>query len=141
MTTPPPFDEDRERAKECLLRLQKTMKEQGLNNIIVHYNGSGDSGYVEQAFRGPVDQGDVIQPDYDSGIWKDVEDAALSVLTYNYPGWEINDGSRGEIEFKLTENGKISAKIRHEWMEYVEQPEVEGVPEDMHEDNHSPPSP
>jgi hypothetical protein len=139
MTDPSPFKEDLENAKEELSRLQNVMRDAGIAKLVTQYNGSGDSGYIEQVFINDVHEGEELNPD--SGMWPKIENAAFAVLTYNYPGWEINEGSKGEIDFALNEDGKISVKIRHAWMEYVEQDEIDGLPPDMQEDNESSPSP
>jgi len=134
MTAPSPFKEDLHNAKENLKKLQNIMKESGILRIFLEYNGSGDSGYIEGGYiegvnQNDADQDDVVDPE--ASLWANVENAAFSVLTYNYPGWESNEGSRGNITFELNENGKISAKISHELAEYIEEPEIEGIPEGM----------
>ena len=139
MTNPSQFKEDLENANEELARLQNVMRDAGIAKLVVQYKGSGDVGYIEQVFINDVYEGEQLNPD--SGMWPNIENAAFSVLKYNYPGWEVNEGSKGEIDFALNKDGKISVKIRHAWMEYVEQDEIDGLPPDMQEDNESSPSP
>jgi len=98
----------------------------------VYYNGSGDSGYIENATQNEDNLASEINPE--SPLWSRIEDAAFATLTYNYPGWEINEGSRGTIVFRLNDEGTISVRIRHEWLEYVEQEEIDGVPDGMRDD-------
>jgi len=127
-----PYQEDQEAAKRTLRELEQAMKESGIQTIVVSYNGSGDSGYIENATQNEDDPNSEIGPE--SPLWSRIEDAMFATLTYNYPGWEINEGSKGTIVFSLNDEGAISARIRHEWLEYVEQEEIEGVPDDMSED-------
>jgi len=53
------------------------------------YNGSGDSGYIEDYF------------DNGSSVPADVENWCYGQLESHYGGWEINEGSRGYFEFNL----------------------------------------
>ena len=132
MTMKSPHQEDQEAAKHALRELEQAMKESGIQTIVAYYNGSGDSGYIDNATQNEDDPNSNIDPN--SPLWSRIEDAMFATLTYNYPGWEINEGSRGTVVFRLNDEGTISARIRHEWLEYVEQEEIEGVPDDMKDD-------
>lgn len=57
--------------------------------LVLTYNGSGDSGFIESDF----DSGEKV-PD-------DVEDWCYRILENYHGGWEINEGSRGEFTFNL----------------------------------------
>ena len=57
--------------------------------LTLSYNGSGDSGYIENDF------------DENIRVPGNVEDWCYRVLEDNYPGWEINEGSKGFFEFYL----------------------------------------
>ena len=132
MNVKSPYQEDQETAKHALRELEHAMKGSGIQTIMVYYNGSGDNGYIENATQNGDDPNSEINPG--SPLWDLIENAAFATLTYNYPGWEINEGSRGTVVFRLTDEGAISARIRHEWLEYVEQEEIEGVPDNMNDD-------
>ena len=56
--------------------------------LTLKYNGSGDSGYIENSFD---ENGD----DVPAGI----EDWCYRALENNFGGWEINEGSDGEFIF------------------------------------------
>lgn len=53
------------------------------------YNGSGDSGYLEDSFT----NGDSVPAE--------VEDYCYRLLENNFGGWEINEGSQGNFEIDL----------------------------------------
>jgi hypothetical protein len=56
----------------------------------IDYNGSGDSGYLEDAF-------DNIGVD----VPAQVQDYCYNILESNFGGWEINEGSQGYFEIDL----------------------------------------
>jgi hypothetical protein len=58
--------------------------------LIVTYNGSGDSGYLESSFN---ETGD--------GVPAAMEDWCYRELSDNYSGWEINEGSDGQFIFNF----------------------------------------
>ena len=58
--------------------------------LIVTYNGSGDSGYLESSFN---ETGD--------GVPAEMEDWCYRELSDNYSGWEINEGSDGQFIFNF----------------------------------------
>ena len=53
------------------------------------YNGSGDSGYIEDSFRNG------------NSVPADVSDYCYEILESNFGGWEINEGSQGYFEVDL----------------------------------------
>ena len=55
--------------------------------LILKYNGSGDSGYIENEFE----EGDSLPAGIEDWCYKALED--------NFGGWEINEGSDGEFIF------------------------------------------
>ena len=65
-----------------------TIPEDGI--LIVTYNGSGDSGYLESSFN---ETGD--------GVPAAMEDWCYRELSDNYSGWEINEGSDGQFIFNF----------------------------------------
>ena len=82
-----------ERMYEEFLKVRELLKKSKRNSFYVEYNGSGDSGWVE------------LPPDYPS----ELEDISYYLLE-RYGGWEINEGSQGNIEFT-----KDYITINHEW--------------------------
>jgi hypothetical protein len=58
--------------------------------LTLKYNGSGDSGYIENTFEELGDQ-----------IPAAIEDWCYNQLESNFGGWEINEGSDGEFIFNF----------------------------------------
>jgi len=58
--------------------------------LTIQYNGSGDSGYLENSFN---ETGD--------GVPASIEDWCYRELSDNYSGWEINEGSDGQFIFNF----------------------------------------
>lgn len=69
--------EDNDEIEERVLRLD--------------YNGSGDSGYIEDSFTDGTD------------VPGDLSDFCYQLLENNFGGWEINEGSQGYFEIDLDE--------------------------------------
>lgn len=82
------------------IEIQKFLEEINSNGVRIDYNGSGDSGYVEDQYQSQNKKGDVP-----AGI----EDICYELLE-DFGGWEINEGSQGNIT--LT---KDSININHQW--------------------------
>jgi hypothetical protein len=82
------------------IEIQKFLKEQNLDEIFVDYNGGGDSGYIEGQFRSGNNSGDLSV---------EIEEIAYELLE-EFGGWEINEGSSGNIRMS---NDEI--EIEHEW--------------------------
>lgn len=72
------------------------------DNVTITYDGSGDSGYIESYGYTSSEQ-KVDLPD-------DIEDICYRELGSNFSGWEINEGSNGEI---IITNNSLS--IYHNW--------------------------
>jgi hypothetical protein len=58
--------------------------------LTIKYNGSGDSGYIENSFEEIGDQ-----------VPSTIEDWCYNKLESNFGGWEINEGSDGEFIFNF----------------------------------------
>jgi hypothetical protein len=80
----------------------KNFKEYSVTEIICRYNGGGDSGYIEN----DMELGGDTAPT-PSGI----EDYCYTVLE-DFSGWEINEGSQGNIRFNLKSK---EYSVNHEW--------------------------
>lgn len=70
--------------------LEKMKNEYG-SSIKLNYDGSGDSGYIDDS--GENAQGNIIR------INDDIEKIAYEVLELFHAGWEINEGSSGHMIF------------------------------------------
>lgn len=78
----------------------KFLDEIRATSVTVGYNGSGDSGSVDHNYEGEIGSG--IVPN-------DIENICYSLLE-EYGGWEINEGSQGNIVFT-----KDEIEVNHEW--------------------------
>lgn len=87
------------------------LKAINIESITFSYDGCGDSGAIESTNWEPEDI------DVPNELIKKLQ--ALEELVYELlpSGWEINDGSAGDVSFDLT-SGEIN--INHKWLEYVE---------------------
>lgn len=66
----------------------------GCEHAVTSFEGSGDSGYLEST----------IQVDGTTfNIPATIEDECYELLSSHFPGWEINEGSSGRIEFNIEE--------------------------------------
>lgn len=65
------------------------------DELVLYYNGGGDSGYVEDIFTN------------NESVPASVEDFCYRELEINFGGWEINEGSRGHFTFNLSEDFSI----------------------------------
>ena len=74
----------------------------GVETIICEYTGGGDSGYIESTMGV-----DGESENTDAGI----EDACYEALE-RFGGWEINEGSQGNIVFNLKDK---TITINHTW--------------------------
>ena len=92
------FDED----EIGNIEIFKEYTDRGVSEIICTYNGGGDSGYV----------------DSDMGVDGEREEvpAFLEDMCYNalssFGGWEINEGSQGNIVFNLKD---LTISVNHTW--------------------------
>lgn len=81
---------------EEVKRLMDILSEEQESEILyLKYNGSGDSGFIEESFDG----GEQVP--------KEVEQWCYDQLESLHGGWEINEGSDGSFEFDLR-NGIIN---------------------------------
>lgn len=72
------------------------------NSIRIEYNGSGDSGELESSYNNETNQ----MVDLDG----EIEDICYEILNSEFGGWEINEGSSGEILIK-----REGIYIDHNW--------------------------
>jgi len=76
-------------------------------DVIIDYDGSGDSGYIES--KGKPSNGETVD------LPAEIEDICYRELESNFGGWEINEGSNGQI---IITNHSII--IDHNWNVEVE---------------------
>lgn len=82
--------EDDEELQKVFDTLQNDLQDVGDSDkktLTLNYNGSGDSGYIDDYFEGGI------------AVPADVENWCYRALENQYGGWEINEGSRGHFTF------------------------------------------
>jgi len=87
------WDLDEEEPGSILHKIFETLSEIGpeKKEFRLSYNGSGDSGYIEDSFYSG------------ESVPADIEDWCYRQLENNYGGWEINEGSDGYFLFNMEE--------------------------------------
>jgi len=109
------------------------MQENGIEKVVVEFDGSGDSGQMERSIIYPSSKEDLSDKKipfisffqrYSVGEWtvesneversfdEAIEDFSYSILEDNHGGWEINDGSYGEIIINANGSGRIEFNQR-----------------------------
>jgi hypothetical protein len=99
--------------------VRKFLEKEGIEEMTVTYEGSGDSGLVNNEY---------ISQDGDGEIDNDIENICYGLLQ-EYGGWEINEGSQGTINFT-----KDEIIVNHEWNveeSYTSDTIIEINPEDF----------
>lgn len=89
----------------------RELKATGIESITFYYEGSGDDGAIDTTCWEPKDI--ELAPELQRRL------EVLEELVYQLlpSGWEIDEGSAGDVSFDLT-SGEIN--ISHKWLEYVE---------------------
>lgn len=117
------------------------MQANGIEKVIVEFDGSGDSGQTETPVIFPDSKQDLINQQipfitfsqrFSGGEWsvdatekqasveEALEDLAYCALENNHGGWEINEGAFGEIIIEADGSGRIEYNQRVESTEYEE---------------------
>jgi hypothetical protein len=82
------------------MEVRKFLEHEGLEDMTISYNGGGDSGYIESDYTSKNKNGQIDE---------DIEHICYDLLE-EYGGWEINEGSQGNIVFT-----KDEISVNHEW--------------------------
>lgn len=99
-----------------LQQLCQTLMSKKIQSVVITFDGSGDSGQIESvtAFNTEDEESDVQFEDItfkqftndkdfeETRAVEFLEDLAYDALETCYDGWEINDGSYGEIIFDVS---------------------------------------
>ena len=120
-----------EKNEENRKRVMKALHDNGIKTVNVEYEGSGDDGQIDDVtfvHKTNVDHMKdsitVIKESskFEDGQWHQreseeevdleeaVRDLCYEILSSEHPGWEINDGSRGEFTFNVEED---TIKLEH----------------------------
>jgi hypothetical protein len=103
------------------MEVRKFLEHEGIEDMTISYNGSGDSGYIESDYTSKNKNGQIDE---------DIEHICYDLLE-EYGGWEINEGSQGTIYFT-----KDEIEINHEWNteeSYTSDEIIEVKPEDFND--------
>ena len=94
---------------ETLRKFCEEMKSEGFKLGTIQFEGSGDSGMVEDTIQlmGTTNENRSTTNEIDSLCYEMLED---------FPGWEINDGSQGQFEFDF-EDGRVMLDIGQNYYE------------------------
>lgn len=111
----------------------KTLKEHQATSALVVYCGAGDSGQIDHVeIEGGNTEGVTLPVERPRSMyWEDTQwvettetvyitveyllgDLAYKILEESVGGWELNDGSAGQIKIDVA-TGKIT--LNHEWFE------------------------
>ncbi len=82
-------------------KVDEILTELNIDKMIVGYSGGGDSGYIDGEYR--------TEDGQSGGTPAGIEDICYDLLQ-EYGGWEINEGSQGNITFT-----KDFIEVEHEW--------------------------
>jgi hypothetical protein len=103
---------DTDELPEEVIGFLNTLSEEGHGELEVDFQGSGDSGWVEEDGRTRKDDNYKI-PDV-------VENYCYELLN-KYPGWEINEGSQGKFYF---DSSKIMVSFEFQYNEEISDREL-----------------
>lgn len=107
---------------------------QGYKEVIITYNGYGDSGFVDDIVLVKMD-GTKLKSGIDiervaNGLYWLLMDFGYFILGKYFGGWEINEGSWGEIIFDLEESKMIcDHKAREYFSEEIDLDSLSSVEE------------
>lgn len=77
--------------------------------VLILYNGHGDEGFINEIRPEPEIEGVTIADD----LYEELESWASDVLEENFGGWEINEGSDGDITIDVKARTTL---IHHGWV-------------------------
>lgn len=135
--------ENKKRADSARESLVRCLKDAGVKQVDVQFDGSGDSGQIEAIVYTPgkgdlfggteVDGTETELTSWASGeprrairnrtVDELVEEACYGILENSHPGWEINEGAFGDFVIDV-ENDRISLNFNQR-IEAVESYEEE----------------
>ena len=101
---------DRPEFKKVIDELFESLGYEG--DIVIEYNGGGDNGYLEKVMTL-----EDLSGDNEFEVPNNLQSIMYSYLYNAFPGWEVNDGSVGNIRFNSDE-----LSVQHEWYtdQYIE---------------------
>jgi hypothetical protein len=81
----------------------EALEQAGLEIVKIEYSGSSDEGFVNEIV--------VVKPEVPAGmdasvphsLYQPLENQAYDLLEGKHPGWEINEGSQGDITLNVKE--------------------------------------
>lgn len=106
---------------ETFMEVRKFLEKEGIEEMEVRYEGSGDNGSIEDNYTSEKGNGYIDE---------DIETICYNLLG-EFGGWEINEGSQGTIYFT-----KDEITVNHEWNteeSYTNDINIEVNPEDFND--------
>ena len=97
-------------------QLVEQLLQHSVTKVVVEYSGSGDSGQLDEVRCTDKNNGTVT---LSTAVIEKIDDLVYDLLEQHYSGWEINDGSSGEIILSLQESKqatlhrKLAYEINH----------------------------
>lgn len=76
----------------------EALAEAGFTKAYADYHGSGDEGWIEEIRVEPELPSHLS---LDNGLFHLVREGAYELLERHYGGWEINEGSEGQVTFDV----------------------------------------
>lgn len=100
------------------IEILKELHKLGVTHVEISYSGSGDDGMLEdiEAFK---NRKKIAMPEE---VSEKVEEFAYDALNHHFGGWEINEGSRGNMRIDVATK-KVTIDHEH----YIMQTEEESV--------------
>lgn len=81
------------------------LKSLGIDRVRIEYSGAGDEGWINDIVGLPRDS-ETPRDEIPDGIQQTLQNWAYDILSENYGGWEINEGSDGVIVIDI-----VSSKV------------------------------
>lgn len=94
-------EEEWNRCKEAATPILEKLAAQGVHHVIARYDGSGDSGSIEDITlcKDEGDDGESVDVKHDGPI----ENLCYAALEQFHGGWENNEGASGEVKIYLAD--------------------------------------
>jgi hypothetical protein len=98
------YRESLENLRRRLPEAARVLREAGVARVRVDYDGSGDSGQIEQIGYLGADGAELNLSGTLSFPENELMDLFYDLIQVRHPGWENNDGAYGDFEWDLTKD-------------------------------------
>lgn len=90
--------------------LIKELAEQGVTQVTIHFDGYDDNGTIEDVVLRQGEANGERKLGLGDGLRERLEEFAYGALEATYPGWEINEGSFGDV---IIEVATATVRVEH----------------------------